>query len=101
MHSCAVQKHKASEKKRFPEKIHWGEYKETKALIEDIVCRRRFGDVLAEGVQATSAKIRHGSEDWAMHAKGLEISAYDCHGAPAMALSPATSSIGTHHKDAW
>ena len=36
-----------------------------------------------------------------MHVKGLEISAYDCHAAPAMALAYATSSIGAHHKDAW
>ena len=90
-----------SEKRRVPEKIHWGKFQETKALIEDIAYRRGFGDVLAEGVQAASAKIGHGSEDWAMHVKGLEISAYDCHAAPAMALSYATSSIGAHHKDAW
>jgi aldehyde:ferredoxin oxidoreductase len=36
-----------------------------------------------------------------MHVKGLEISAYDCHAAPAMALSYATNSIGAHHKDAF
>ena len=36
-----------------------------------------------------------------MHVKGLEISAYDCHTAPGMALAYATSSIGAHHKDAW
>jgi aldehyde:ferredoxin oxidoreductase len=90
-----------SEKRRVPDKIHWGKFQETKALIEDIAYRRGFGDVLAEGVQTASAKIGHGSEDWAMHVKSLEISAYDCHAAPAMALSYATSSIGAHHKDAW
>jgi aldehyde:ferredoxin oxidoreductase len=90
-----------SEKMRIPEKYHWGKYKEIKALIEDIAYRRGFGDVLAEGVQSASAKIGHGSADWAMHVKGLEISAYDCHAAPAMALSYGTSSIGAHHKDAW
>jgi aldehyde:ferredoxin oxidoreductase len=91
----------ASEKRLVPDKINWGKFQETKALIEDIAYRRGFGDVLAEGVQAASDKIGHGSEDWAMHVKGLEISAYDCHAAPAMALSYATSSIGAHHKDAW
>ena len=90
-----------SEKKRIPEKIQWGKFQETKALIEDIAYRRGFGDVLAEGVRSAAAKIGHGSEDWAMHVKGLEISAYDCHAAPAMALSYATSAIGAHHKDAW
>jgi len=33
--------------------------------------------------------------------KGLEISAYDCHYCPGMALSFGTSPIGAHHKDAW
>jgi aldehyde:ferredoxin oxidoreductase len=90
-----------SEKGLVPEEIRWGKFKETKALIDDIAYRRGFGDVLAEGVQSAAAKIGHGSTDWAMHVKGLEISAYDCHAAPAMALSYATSSIGAHHKDAW
>ena len=36
-----------------------------------------------------------------MHVKGLEVSAYDCHTAPGMALAYGTSSIGAHHKDAW
>jgi len=70
-------------------------------LTEDIAYRRGLGDVLADGVQAAAAKIGHGSADWAMHVKGLEISAYDCHAAPAMALAYSTSSIGAHHKDAW
>jgi aldehyde:ferredoxin oxidoreductase len=90
-----------SQKGLTPEEISWGKFTETKALINDIAYRRGFGDVLAEGVQRAAAKIGHGSSDWAMHIKGLEISAYDCHAAPAMALSYATSSVGAHHKDAW
>jgi len=90
-----------SEKRRIPERIQWGKFKEAKALINDIAYRRGFGDVLAEGVRATAAKIGHGTENWAMQVKGLEVTAYDCHAAPAMALSYATSSIGAHHKDAW
>ncbi|MEM3394337.1 MAG: aldehyde ferredoxin oxidoreductase C-terminal domain-containing protein, partial [Candidatus Methanomethylicia archaeon] len=35
------------------------------------------------------------------HIKGLEVSAYDCHAAPGMALAYGTSPIGAHHKDAW
>jgi aldehyde:ferredoxin oxidoreductase len=36
-----------------------------------------------------------------MHVKGLEVSGYDCHTTPGMALAYGTSSIGAHHKDAW
>jgi aldehyde:ferredoxin oxidoreductase len=91
----------ASEKRLIDEKISWGKFKETKALINDVAYRRGLGNMLAEGVRSAAAKIGGKSGDWAMHVKGLEITAYDCHAAPAMALAYATSSIGAHHKDAW
>ncbi|MEM3601365.1 MAG: aldehyde ferredoxin oxidoreductase family protein [Candidatus Bathyarchaeia archaeon] len=91
----------ASEKKILEEKISWGDYDAAKALIEDIAFKKGLGAVLAEGVCFASEKFGRGSKRWAMHVKGLEISAYDCHAAPAMALSYGTSSIGAHHKDAW
>jgi aldehyde:ferredoxin oxidoreductase len=91
----------ASEKGLIEEKLHWGKFKEIKALIEDIANRRELGNTLAEGVRFAAERIGGDSSRWAMHIKGLEISAYDCHAAPAMALAFATSSIGAHHKDAW
>jgi len=91
----------ASERKLIPERILWGKFKDTKALVNDIAYRRGLGNTLAEGVKHIAETIGHGSSDWAMHVKGLEISAYDCHAAPAMALSYGTSPIGAHHKDAW
>jgi len=91
----------ASEKKLIDNKISWGDYKAAKALTEDIVYERGLGGVLAEGVCFAAEQIGKGSNRWAMHVKGLEISAYDCHAAPAMALSYATSCSGAHHKDAW
>jgi aldehyde:ferredoxin oxidoreductase len=92
----------ASQKGLIDEKVSWGQFKETKALIEDIAYRRgALGDTLAEGVRYASQQIGEDSSRWAMHVKGLEISAYDCHAAPGMALAYGTSSIGAHHKDAW
>jgi aldehyde:ferredoxin oxidoreductase len=92
----------ASEKGLIDEKISWGAYKATKQLIVDIAYRRGLrGNLLAEGVQCASEKIGRNSSRWAMHVKGLEISAYDCHSTPGMALAYSTSSIGAHHKDAW
>jgi aldehyde:ferredoxin oxidoreductase len=91
----------ASEKGLIAKKIGWGEFEETKALISDIAYRRGFGAVLAEGVRTASKIVGKGSSEWAMHVKGLEVSAYDCHAAPCMALAYGTSSIGAHHKDAW
>ena len=91
----------ASEKGLIAEKIGWGQFEEIKALINDIAYRRGLGNVLAEGVRSAAATIGKESSDWAMHVKGLEVTAYDCHAAPAMALAYGTSSIGAHHKDAW
>jgi aldehyde:ferredoxin oxidoreductase len=91
----------ASAKGLVTDKIGWGDFEKTKVLVGDIAYRRGLGAVLAEGVRSASKIIGGGSADWAMHVKGLEISAYDCHAAPGMALGYGTSSIGAHHKDAW
>jgi aldehyde:ferredoxin oxidoreductase len=92
----------ASEKGLIDEKIPWGGFKTTKALIADIAHRRGFrGNLLADGVRSAAERLGKGSSRWAMHVKGLEISAYDCHSTPGMALAYATSSVGAHHKDAW
>ncbi len=90
-----------SEKGLISEKIGWGQLEKTKELINDIAYRRSFGAILAEGVRNASKGVGNGSSQWAMHVKGLEVSAYDCHAAPCMALAYSTSSIGAHHKDAW
>lgn len=91
----------ASEKKLIPDTYEWGSVDDARTLMEKMAFRRGFGNTLAEGVKYTAAHIGNGSEKWAMHCKGLECSAYDCHAAPGMALAFATSSIGAHHKDAW
>ncbi len=92
----------ASEKGLIDEKIPWGGFKAAKALTKDIAYRQGgLGDLLADGVYSASEEIGQNSNQWAMHVKGLEVSAYDCHTTPAMALAYGTSSIGAHHKDAW
>ena len=92
----------ASERGLIEEKVPWGGFKASKALVKDIAYRRGYlGNLLADGVYSASEEIGHGSSRWAMHVKGLEVSGYDCHTTPAMALSYGTCSIGAHHKDAW
>jgi aldehyde:ferredoxin oxidoreductase len=91
----------ASEKKLIDYRIEWGDFEEAKALAEDIVYKRGTGVLLAEGVRSASENLGGEAAKWAMQVKGLEISGYDCHAAPGMALSYATSSVGAHHKDAW
>ncbi len=89
----------ADEKGLIKEKIEWGDFNIAERLLKDIVYRRELGDLLAEGVKTASYKL--GGENFAMHVKGLEVTGYDCHAAPGMALAYGTSPIGAHHKDAW
>ncbi|MEM3553695.1 MAG: aldehyde ferredoxin oxidoreductase family protein, partial [Candidatus Bathyarchaeia archaeon] len=92
----------ATEKGLIKDGVEWGDFEKVKALIYDIAYRRgELGNLLAEGVMRISQKLGGDSQNWAMHVKGLEASAYDCHTVPGMALAFATSSIGAHHKEAW
>jgi aldehyde:ferredoxin oxidoreductase len=70
-------------------------------MIVETAKREGLGKVISQGVRATSEVIGKDSYRWAMHVKGLEISAYNCHANPAMALSYATCPVGAAHKDAW
>ncbi len=83
------------------EKLEWGDFKGAYDMVFKIVKREGIGDVLAEGVRKAAETLVGNAADFAIHVKGLEVSAYDCHAAPGMALAYATSSIGAHHKDAW
>jgi len=92
----------ASEKKLISDKIKWGDFEKAKALTKDIANNKGgLGVVLAQGVRYAAEKMGKGSSKWAMHVKGLEVSAYDCHTTPAMALAYGTAVSGAHHKDAW
>jgi aldehyde:ferredoxin oxidoreductase len=91
----------ASEKGLIEDKLEWGDPISAKELTRKIAYKEGIGGILAEGVKRAAETIKNGSSRWAMHIKGLEITAYDCHTAIGMALSYATSPIGAHHKDAW
>jgi aldehyde:ferredoxin oxidoreductase len=92
----------ASEQGLIDERIEWGDFDKFRELVADIAFRRtELGNLLAEGTRRAAEKLGGDSLRYAMQVKGLEVSAYDCHAAPGMALAYATSPIGAHHKDAW
>ncbi|MEB3759429.1 MAG: aldehyde ferredoxin oxidoreductase family protein [Desulfurococcales archaeon] len=91
----------ASQKGVLSEKLEWGDYERFKELIDEIVFKKSdLGKLLAKGTKRACEEAGGGCE-YTMQVKGLEISAYDCHAAPGMALAFSTSSIGAHHKEAW
>jgi len=99
--SCLGFLMEASERGLIDARIAWGDLDTCKKVIEDIVKKRGLGEIIFGGVRKAAERVGGDSRDWAMHVKGLEISAYDCHACPGMALSYGTSPIGAHHKDAW
>lgn len=77
--------------------LKFGNYEAIIEMLNQIACRRDFGDVLAEGVKKASETIGKGSEKFAVHAKGLEPPGYDPRGLKGVALSFAVSQRGACH----
>lgn len=99
--SCIGFLMEASEKGLIKEKISWGDFEGAQRLIREIGMGEGVGALMTKGVKSASETLGKDSHRWAMHVKGLEISAYNCHACPGMALSYGTSPIGASHKDAW
>jgi aldehyde:ferredoxin oxidoreductase len=67
-------------------------------VFEDIAYRRGIGDTLADGTKRMSEKL--GGKEFAIHSKGMELSAYEPRGAVGQGLGYATSNRGGCHLNA-
>jgi len=82
--------------------FRFGDAAGAKRLLGQIARREgEIGDLLADGALPAARRFGHGSEDYAMQVKGLEVSAYNCKSIPGMALAFGVSPIGAHHKESW
>ncbi|MFC2030432.1 aldehyde ferredoxin oxidoreductase family protein [Chloroflexota bacterium] len=77
--------------------LSWGNGETIMALIHSVAHRRGFGDLLADGVRVAADRLGRGSEEIALHAKGLEIFQADVRTIKAYALGNAVSSRGADH----
>jgi aldehyde:ferredoxin oxidoreductase len=84
-----------SERGMFDAKVQFGDPAGVRELIGDIAHRRGLGSQLAEGVKRMSERL--GGRDFAMHVKGLELSAYDPRGSYAQGVEYATTNRGGCH----
>jgi aldehyde:ferredoxin oxidoreductase len=66
------------------------------AVLKKLARQEGFGQRLAEGVKRLSAEIG-GSEQFAMHTKGLELGGYECRGLMGEALEFAINNRGGCH----
>ncbi len=81
--------------------LKFGDEKLIVVLIHKIARREGIGDLLAEGTKRVSEKLRHGSEHFAMHVKGLELPAYDPRAAKITGLGYVTANRGGDHITAY
>jgi aldehyde:ferredoxin oxidoreductase len=72
----------------------WGDADAMEAMMRRIAARDGFGSVLADGVRHAANLIGHGAEAYALHSKGLELTAYDPRGGMGTALGYAVSNRG-------
>lgn len=77
--------------------IEFGKKENISEMFKMIAQRKGVGDDLAEGVKFLSEK--YGGKDFAPHAKGLELPAYQPQAASGHALGYATANRGGCHLD--
>ncbi len=71
------------------------------AAIEMMARRQGPGDLMSHGVRILAEHIGQGSQQFAMHVKGMEFPGYEPRGAFASGLSYAVSPRGACHRRAW
>jgi aldehyde:ferredoxin oxidoreductase len=80
--------------------LTWGNMESVLKLVDLIAKRKDFGDILADGVMRASKKIGKGSEEFAIHVKGLEMPMHDGRAMNGMGLQYATELVGARHSTA-
>ena len=75
----------------------WGDGVALLHTLHQIGTREGIGDLLAEGSRAAAERIGQGSEEWAMHVKGLELPGYDPRKLKTLALGLAVAARGACH----
>lgn len=78
--------------------LEFGKTDNLSEVFHDIAYRRGIGDILADGTKRMSE--RFGGKEFAIHAKGMELAAYEPRGAVGHGLGYATSNRGGCHLNA-
>jgi aldehyde:ferredoxin oxidoreductase len=81
--------------------LRWGDPEPMLKLIEKIGRREGIGDILAEGTKRAAERIGKGSEEYAIHVKGLELPAYDPRARKGLGMNLATANMGANHNYGW
>jgi len=77
--------------------LNWGDAQSVVSLVEKIGRREGIGYLLGEGVMRASLKLGKGSEEFALHVKGLEPPGHDPRAYNSLAVGYATGNRGACH----
>jgi len=77
--------------------LTWGNHDVMIQLIEQIARRQGLGNLLADGSRKAAEKLGGGTEEFAMHVKGMEFPMHDVRGMKGHGLGIATSNRGACH----
>ena len=77
--------------------LSWGNHDTALALMEKMAHREGIGDLLGDGVRKAAERLGRGSEEYAMHVKGLEIINGEPRGMVGYGLTYATADRGGDH----
>jgi aldehyde:ferredoxin oxidoreductase len=77
--------------------LRWGNVDDIFAMLDKIVFRKGFGDVLAEGTRAAAKKIGKDSADFTCEVKGLDSPMHDGRALHGIGLAYAMSNRGACH----
>lgn len=87
-----------NEKGLWDSELEFGKTDNISDVFNDIAYRKGNGDILADGTKRMSEKF--GGAEYAIHAKGMELAAYEPRGAVGQGLGYATSNRGGCHLNA-
>jgi len=77
--------------------LRWGDPESLMLCLRLMVEKRGMGKILSLGTRAAAEHYGHGSADFAMHVKGLEIAYHDPRATFSMAANYATANRGGCH----
>lgn len=77
--------------------LRWGNAEILPVMVNKIAHREGLGNILADGVRQAASVIGQGSEEFAIHVKGLEGPAHDPRSGKALAITYATANRGMCH----
>lgn len=78
-------------------KLEWGNREQLIKLLEMIGEREGFGELLAEGSKRAADSLGRGTDKFAIHVKGMEVSGQDGRTHRSIALGHATGARGADH----